>query len=85
MRENDRGDVVAVLVEETEIGDAHVHAERGLGGEAHPGVEDDHLVAVAHRHAVHPELADPAKRDNLDCLTHFSFLLPDTRLTMLFG
>ena len=64
VRENDRGDVVAILFEEVEVGNADIDAVGSLFGKAHAGVEDEHLVAVAHSHAIHPKLADTAEGNN---------------------
>ena len=75
VREHDGGQIVTVLFEEIEVGHGHVHAVGRLFWKAHPCVHDDHLVAVAHRHAVHPELADPAERDYLDHITHSRLII----------
>ena len=63
VRQDDGDDVVAVLFEVVEVGHADIDAVSGLFREAHPGVEDNHVVAVAHGHTIHPELADAAERD----------------------
>ena len=46
VRQDDGQKGVAVLFEEVEVGDGHVHAVGGLFGEPHPDIDDDHLVAV---------------------------------------
>ena len=63
--QDDGRDVIPVLFKEVEVGDGHVDAVNALFREAHPGVDDDHLVLVAHGHTIHPELADTAERDDL--------------------
>ena len=66
VREDNGGQVVAVLFEKVEIRYRNVDAERRFLWKTHTGVDDDHLVAVPDTHAVHPELADPAKRYDFD-------------------
>src|SRR5258708_2147263 len=65
VREHYRSDVVAILFEEFKVRNADVHAVGSLFRKAHPGVEYQHLVAIAQSHAVHPKLADTAERDDL--------------------
>jgi len=70
VREDDGGDVVAILLEEGEVWDRDVDAVSQLLGKAHPGVENQHLVAVPHSHAIHSKLADTAERDDLEDTSH---------------
>src|SRR6266566_2352472 len=65
VREDDRDDALAVLFKELKVGDGNIDAESALLGKTHTRVEDDHLVPVAHGHAIHPELADTAERYDL--------------------
>ena len=60
--EDQGGQVVAIFFEKIEIRDRDVDAIRRFFGKSHAGIDDDHLVAVPDAHAVHPELADAAKR-----------------------
>src|SRR6185503_21266645 len=70
VRENYRGDVVAVLVEKTEVRNRNIHSIRRLLRKPHPGVENQHLVTVTHSHAIHSKLADTAERDDLEDTCH---------------
>ena len=74
--QDQRADVLAVLLEVSEIGRDDVDAQQFGFGEHHPGVDDDDVVAVAQGHAVHAELAQPAERDHLQfCIWHRIFRL----------
>src|ERR1041385_1744031 len=70
MRENNRGDVIFVLVQKTKIRNRDIDAVSRFLGKAHPGVENQHLVAVAQSHAIHSELADTTERDDLEDASH---------------
>src|SRR5215213_1732060 len=72
MRQDYRGDVVAIFVKKPEVRDRHVDAVRGLFRKAHPGVENQHLVAVTHSHTIHSKLADTAEWDDLEDTSHKS-------------
>src|SRR5215207_671006 len=72
MSEDYRRDVVAKLVEKGEIRNRNINAVSSLLGKAHPGVENQHLVAEAHRHAIHSKLADTAEWDDLEDTSHKS-------------
>ena len=63
--EDDGADLVAVLDEVADVGDDDVDAEQLFFGEHQAGVDDDDVVAAAEGEAVHAELAESAKRDNL--------------------
>src|ERR1700730_14075470 len=63
--EDDGGDVLAKLFQEFEVGNRNIDAVSALFGKAHARVENEHLVAVAHSHAIHPKLANAAERDDL--------------------
>ena len=63
--QNQAADVFAILLEIGEIGRDDIDAQQLGVGEHHPGVENDDVVAVADGHAVHPELAQAAERDDL--------------------
>src|SRR6185436_14040245 len=65
VRQHDGGDVVAILVEKVEVRNGNIDAVRGLLRKAHAGVENQHLVAVTHRHAVHSKLTDTTERNDL--------------------
>ena len=62
VREYDRGQIVAVFLEEIKIRDRDIDAVWRFLGKAHAGIDNDHFVGIADAHAVHPELADAAKR-----------------------
>ena len=66
VRQDDRGQIVAIFFEKIEIRDRNIDAVRRFLGKSHAGVDDDHLIAVADAHAVHPELADAAERNYFD-------------------
>src|SRR6185369_9011830 len=70
VREDDGGNVVLVLVEKTKIRNRHIDAVSRFLGKAHPGVENQHLVAVAQSHAIHSKLADTTERDDLEDASH---------------
>ena len=63
--ENDGADALAVLDEVGNVGDDDVDAEEFGFGEHQAGIDDDNVVAPAHGHAVHAELAETAERDDL--------------------
>src|SRR5690348_9963538 len=68
--ENDGGDVVFVLVKETKIRNRDVDTVSRFFGKAHPGVENQHLVAEPQSHAIHSKLADTTERDDLEDASH---------------
>jgi hypothetical protein len=70
VREDDGGDVVFVLVEKTKIRNRDIHAVGRFLGKAHPGVENQHLVAVPQSHAIHSKLADTTEWDDLEDASH---------------
>jgi hypothetical protein len=65
VRQDERSKIVAVWLEEFKIGNGNVHPIYSFFGKTHAGIYDNHFVAVAYRHAVHPELADSAEWDYL--------------------
>ena len=56
-------DALAVFGEIGDVGDYDVDAEKFGFGEHESGVDDDDVVAPAHRHAIHAEFAEAAKRN----------------------
>ena len=70
VREYDGHNVLLILFEDFEIGNANVYAVDALFGKAHARVEDEHLVAVAQQSAVHSELADTAEGNNFEDARH---------------
>src|SRR5215213_8436458 len=72
VRQDYGGDLVAILVEEAEVWDRDVDAVSRLFRKAHPGVENQHLVAVADSHTIHSKLADTAEWDDLENTSHKS-------------
>ncbi len=71
VRENDRRDLVAILFEDFEVGNADIDAIDALFGKAHARIKDEHLVAKAQQSAVHPELADAAEGNNFEDVRHY--------------
>src|SRR5437762_4766570 len=65
MCEDYRSNVVPKFFEEVKIRDANVNSVGGLFGKAHACVENQHLVRVAHRHAIHSKLTYAAERNDL--------------------
>src|SRR5215213_457542 len=84
---NDGGDVVLVFVKKTKIWDRHIDAIGRFLRKAHPGVENQHLVAVAQSHAIHSKLADTTERDDLEDASHksqeYSMCRALTRMTRI--
>src|SRR5215213_6848675 len=70
MREDNCGDLVAILVQKPEIRYRDVYAVSGFFRKAHPGVENQHLVAETHSHTIHSKLADTAEWDDLEDTSH---------------
>jgi hypothetical protein len=62
---NNGGNVIAILFEKIEVGNADVNAIGRLFGKTHAGVEDEHLILISHSHAIHSKLADAAERNDL--------------------
>jgi hypothetical protein len=60
-----RSNGVPILFEEVKIRNANVYTVGVFLGESHARVKDEHFISVTHSHAIHPELADTAERDNL--------------------
>ena len=63
--EDDSADALAVFGEIGNVGDHDVDTEKFGFGEHESGVDDDDVVAPADGHAVHTELAEAPKGDNL--------------------
>ena len=64
--EDERLDLVPPRLEVGEIGNDQVDAELIGIREHDSGVNEDRGVLPGHRHHVHPELAEPAQRDDLE-------------------
>jgi hypothetical protein len=71
VREDQSGQFAAIFFQKIEIGNGNVHSVRRLFGKSHPGVNDNHFVAAANAHTIHPEFADAAERDDLYFTCHF--------------
>src|SRR5688572_12906105 len=67
----DGRDVVSILFEKIEIGNTDVHTVGSLFRETHARIKNQHLVAIAHGHAVHTKFANSPERDNFQNTTHF--------------
>jgi hypothetical protein len=63
--QNDGANMLAVLDQVRNIGNYDVNAKQFSFGEHQAGIDDDNVIAIAHSHAVHAELAKSAKRDEL--------------------
>src|SRR5215468_7109607 len=70
VREDDRGDVLLVLLKNLEIGDTNVDAVHAFFRKAHTGIEHKHLVAVTQQCAVHSKLADTAEGNDFENVGH---------------
>ena len=61
MSQDNAADFVAVLQKISDVGNDNIYAQQ-LGFREHqPGINHDDVVAPAHGHAVHPELAQATK------------------------
>ena len=65
VRQNDRRARAAVLDQIGDVGDDNVDAEKVALGEHEAGIDDDDVVFPADGQAVHAELAEAAKGDDL--------------------
>jgi hypothetical protein len=61
----DNAQEVAAIGKESEIGNHDVDSEVFFSGKHDAGVYNDALRAVSVEHHVHPELTEPAQRDDL--------------------
>ena len=76
VREDQRADLVAILLQIREIGRDDVDAQQFGVGKHHAGVDDDDVVPVADGHGIHAELAQTAERDQLKLvIRHVRFRL----------
>jgi hypothetical protein len=71
VRENDGSNVLSIFFEKIEVRNTDINAVSGFFGKAHAGVEDEHLILIAHSHTIHSKLADPAERNDLQNTTHY--------------
>ena len=72
--QDDRRQVISIFLEKVEIRYRNINTIRRFFGKAHTGIDDDHLVAVADSHAIHPEFADTAKRDYFNSFSHYELV-----------
>jgi hypothetical protein len=68
MGDQERPDLVAVLLEIADVGDDEVDAEHLLVGEHEAAIDDDDVVAVLEHVHVLADLPHPAKRDDAERL-----------------
>ena len=61
MREKNRFHLLLALLQESDIGDDDVNAEKFCFGEHQACVDDDNLVSASQGHHVHAEFAKPAE------------------------
>ena len=66
MREHDCAHAMPIFGEIGNIGYDDIDAQQFGFGEHHAGVHDDHVIAPAHGHAVHSELAEAAERHQME-------------------
>ena len=66
VRDQERPDLGAVLLEVRDVGDDEVDAEHLLVREHEPAVDDDDVVAVLEHVAVLADLPYPAERDDAE-------------------
>ena len=69
--EDQAANVLGVLLQVGEIGRHDIDAEQFGIGEHHAGIDDENIVAVADRHAVHPEFAESAQGNDLEFFVHY--------------
>ena len=69
VRKHDAMHMLAIFEQVRNVGDDDVNAQQLGFGEHQAGVNYDDVIAEADGHAVHPELAQPAQRNNMQ----FSF------------
>src|ERR1700733_538370 len=62
---DDSANPLAILNEIGNVGNYNVNTEQFSLGEHQPGVDHNNVIAPAHGHAVHTELAEPSEGDNL--------------------
>src|SRR5260370_731416 len=74
VRKSDRGDLVAKLFEDFEVGNGNIDAITAFCGKAQARIDNDHLVAKTQQRAVHPKLADATEGNDFEDVTHFDFL-----------
>ena len=65
VRKNDAAHLLAVLDQVGNVGHNNIDAQQFGFRKHQAGVDDDDVVAPAHGHAVHPELAQSAQGHNL--------------------
>src|ERR1700680_1558199 len=64
MSENNSTNMLAVLGQIGDVGNDNIHAEKFGFGEHEAGIDDNNVVAPAHGHTIHAELAEAAQRYN---------------------
>ncbi len=65
VRQDQAAHVRGIFLQVRKIGRDDIDAHQFRVGEHHPRVENDNVIAIADRHAVHTELAQAAQRDDL--------------------
>ena len=65
VRQNDAAHMLPVLEEISDIRNNDVNPEQFTLGKHQAGINDDDIVAPAHGHAVHAELAEATQRHDL--------------------
>ena len=55
------GQIVPILFEKIKVRYRYVDPERCFFRKTHSRIDNDHFVAIADTHTVHPEFADPAE------------------------
>jgi hypothetical protein len=66
MRQEQRPHAIAIFHQVREIRRDDIDAQQLGFGKHHAAIDDDDVVAIAQRHDVHAELAEPAQRDQAE-------------------
>ena len=66
MREDDGTNMITVLEQIGDVGNDDIDAQEFGFGEHQSGVDDDDVIGPADGHAVHPELAQAAERNDME-------------------
>ena len=80
VRQDQGPDLVAVVFEVGEVGNYNVDPEQFGIREHHSGIDDDHVGPIAQGQAVHAELAESPKGNNLELVIGHTKAI-DLRLT----
>ena len=68
VRQNDAAHLVAVLCQVADVRDDDVDPQQFVFRKHQAGVDDEDVILPAESHAVHPELAQPTQRNQLQLI-----------------